>query len=320
MNKRLNFITPNNRDFNFHLLYDEVVIYKNWTEKIYLGSKFQCRFCGTNNPIDFKQNTSHTFPELTGNKWLFSNDECKRCNEIFGKYETSLGDHSHLMRTLLGIGGKKGTPTFKTMDEAIRISSDGKTITMKVHSEKAKRQINSGHKIEIDSKQPKIILKNNPYIPLHLFKSLCKIAYSIMPESELQGGEFKNLIPWLLDKNATSINDHDAPYYQIAFGTLSTFTKVPGLFLYKRKKLEMERPIPKYSFVFKNGLYVYQIFLPYCASDISFFENELICMPIHYLALSVKGNKFTLQTIDGTNSNKTYPGLTSLPLYELKKE
>ena len=78
-------------------------------EKRFLGNRNRCRFCGIEKSSDFgNQTNAHTFPEALGNKYLFSLDECKSCNNKFSKYEDALCKAIGPFLTLGGVKGKRG--------------------------------------------------------------------------------------------------------------------------------------------------------------------------------------------------------------------
>ena len=109
------------------------------TKKISLNATGDpiCRYCdlkrGDHSKIIDKKNdspykirfgkwNSHTVPTFLGNRKLYSNDECKVCNEIvMGKYE---GDLKTYMSPMLSIEGIRG----RTANKPISVT-DGKVVT-----------------------------------------------------------------------------------------------------------------------------------------------------------------------------------------------
>ncbi|WP_279476738.1 hypothetical protein [Aeromonas veronii] len=53
---------------------------------------------------------AHAVPELLGNKFLFSKNECDLCNAIFSKIERDFSFFIGIDRTLYSMKGKKGVP------------------------------------------------------------------------------------------------------------------------------------------------------------------------------------------------------------------
>ena len=84
-------------------------------KKVYIGNKGVCRYCGKNNSqVNFKK-LAHAIPELLGNKYLFSNDECDDCNSYFDKHlENNLANFLGISRTTSQVVGKKGIPKVKS--------------------------------------------------------------------------------------------------------------------------------------------------------------------------------------------------------------
>jgi len=131
-----------------------------------------CRFCGKNSQETTFQNAAHSIPHLLGNNTIFNDFECDACNSIFSKYETDLGEYFKIERTIYGTKGKKGIPKIKTNSETTQIiKDDSGMISLKDDSLKP---VNGQFSIKL----------KKTYKPLNVYKSLIKIALSLLSEKD----------------------------------------------------------------------------------------------------------------------------------------
>lgn len=257
---------------NFFTYYDMINQYHSYDRKIYIGNDFNCRFCGEIGRKYFKKENSHTFPEFTGNKWVFSKDECIKCNQLFSKYENELASHGHVMRTLLGTKTKKGSSTkYKNTEFQIQKKESGFVMNLFQSIDlEFLNKTQCGIKFNSDilnlEDSATINIPQIKFIPFFLFKSLIKIALSIMPINEQDGNEFTELKSWLLiNDNFPTTND--SPFNYVYFMTLPFADRKPLVQLFKKKHDQKKCNIPTYSLLFSYGNFMYQIFLPNCKSD-----------------------------------------------------
>jgi hypothetical protein len=291
---------------NFHCFYKNIAIYDDWENKVVLGDEYVCRFCGENDRKKFKKDNAHSFPESTGNKWLISKDECKECNKKFGEYESELGNHGLLMRTLYGTKTKKGKPC-KLKNKSISLQKGLDGYLMKLFTENKEYQhSNKNGKVEFqldfttNEQRANITLPGTPYIPLYLFKALSKIAFSIMPTSELTSSNFEKFKSWLIDIKAGLLDESYFPFHYLLHNRLSLKEREPLLALFKKADKYKDLNIPTYSFVFMYTGHVFQIFLPYYKKDEWILNgNELKLMIMPEIMLGPENNK-TISAIDGT--------------------
>lgn len=160
-------------------------------EKVVLGERTDsCRFCGkTREEVSFKK-IAHAFPELIGNKLLYSEYECDECNEKFSSsIEDHLAKYLSVYRTLCRVSGKKGVPSFKTKAKTARIDHTNGILQLQ---ESIDDLIT-----ELDEENNSLIIKTTrePYIPNAVYKCFVKMAITIMPEAELKN--FINAKYWL---------------------------------------------------------------------------------------------------------------------------
>jgi hypothetical protein len=295
---------------NFHGYYEIVSLYKDFSEKISIGQDFKCRFCGETNRSQFKKNNAHTFPEFTGNKWLFSKDECKNCNKDFSEYENELANHGLLMRTLYGIKTKNKTATkFKNNTFSLQREESGYKMNLFVIN-KEKKKSNRDGEIVLDfdflkdKRKAKIEIPEKEYIPLYVFKALNKIAFSIMPEVEFENNQFEIFKSWLKDKNQSFTDSRLEPYFYIYHNKLSFRQRSPLLILFK-KYLKFEKiNIPAYSFLFSYGNHIFQIFLPYCSKDNWLLDEKELKLLIIPELLIKKDNKGSFIWMNGFSNQK----------------
>lgn len=128
------------------------------------------------------KNVSHLVPEMLGNRWLTTYDECNDCNARFGKeYENDLGRMTHPIRALARIRGKRGTAKLKPRGDSgksflgggehlgalqINVDYEDPSVTMK-----------------FDGNQGLSITAHAPsFRPSRAAKALARIAWQALPE------------------------------------------------------------------------------------------------------------------------------------------
>ena len=295
---------------NFWVYYDIVGHYHKLDKKIFIGEKNNCRYCGETDPKKFGS-ISHTCPEFTGNKKLFSLDECESCNSIFSKYETELGNHSHFMRTLMGLRGKNNTISFKSNNKKITFKNNGKKLLCQINNARSNDSIEGEdfiRKIDVKNNKQEFIFKfkNKRYIPLYLFKALNKFAFAILPKSELEKGGFEIFTEWLRNPERTITEDEpNRPFFYIYKNPNSFITKEPLLMIFKKREAHANAHFPTYSFFFAFGRFAYQIFLPFYKHDEIFLYAKELYLPIIPELLSKKGEKGKFVWMNGFSLEKT---------------
>jgi hypothetical protein len=236
------------------------------TKKLYLGKSNPriCRFCGKDKTdVTFRSN-AHALPHLIGNNSLFTYYECDECNNSFSKtLEDNLSKYLGISRTISGVKGKKGIPSYKRGN--VRIDAE----PGKIHV----TDFIGSNLISVDEDEHKIEIKaqTEPYIPIAVYKCFLKMALSIMPENEV-----KNLTPllsWISEKAHTSRLSH--AYIMHAF--------TPGPNPYKEIFYALLRRLPEVS---TNVPYMYFLIA---------FGNFFFQVPIFHMNDS--GNTFTLHAL-----------------------
>jgi hypothetical protein len=303
--KEAHFLVPKSDDDpkdNFFAYYRALKTYDDFNKKQYIGSEYKCRYCGSTDRRDFKKDNSHTFPECTGNRWLYSKDECVNCNQHFSLYENELANHGHVMRTFLGIKTKKGNPT-KYKTESLKLQRLESGFVMNMFDTKEKQidpKKHGGLTFHVDFQKHKeegtLSLPLKKFIPHYLFKCLVKIGLAIMPENEMVKGQFDYLKEWLL---SLEVEDLESPYNYAYYGSLPFGDRKPIIQIYKKDSSFKDVAIPTYSLFFGYGNDIFQIFLPEVKSDEFIYKSGSVQLPIIPQLIGSTENKRGFQFIDG---------------------
>lgn len=248
-------------------------------EDTQLKSKLQrvCRFCCKKYPeVTFRQE-AHRIPEMLGNKKMLSDFECDSCNEIFKKYENDLANFLGPSRAIQGIQGKKGSPKFVNPDKNMRIEKSHTDFLGEVLSiggnEMGENPINN---LNTNS----VSFTKHSYVPLRAYKAVLKMALSCLSETDIINYDItkKYLLSNKLDNNVGGCAHIYA--YQIPFGM---GYESPNIFLFEKKKNELE--LPSHIFLIYFGNLIYQIFLPLHRKDLHLYNGKTLtlywCPPLY---------------------------------------
>jgi hypothetical protein len=233
-----------------------------------------CRFCKETQPKVTFSKSAHAFPEVIGNKSLFTNYECDDCNGLFGKgIEDHLGKWSAPTRAISQVRGKKGVPTLQKIGGGWRIELGEAGLEIQDYVDEPVVQIDK------EESQLRISIPRQTYIPVAVFKAFVKMALSIMSEDEM--ALFSDTIRWIRNL------DHSAPFMSSGLILINTFVPGPlpfssiGAFLFRRKADEL--PVPYATFVVAYGNDCYQIFVPCPPKDRNLQTTvSLPCFPTPY--------------------------------------
>jgi len=226
--------------------------------KVRIGVRGSCRYCGATGRERFRS-VAHMFPEALGNKWVESLDECDDCNKLFSVYDEALANSVSPFLTLGGTKGK-GNKVRQTGR-----SAGASIITRQQGQERSKIEVRvrtddlTSHSVAITSGSGRLRIElpiaGVPFKPRHAYKALCKMAFAMLPESEL--GRYEKLRGWLL-----SVNDEvDFPTLEVAmsFGSIGNAPPlVVGTLL---RRVEPTDQLPYLLFVFSAGSVCLQIAL-----------------------------------------------------------
>jgi hypothetical protein len=240
-------------------------------KKQVLGAKpFKCRFCGGEPPMRTFRNCAHTIAESLGNKTLISPYECDDCNKRFREFDDDLGKMTLPFRVIGGIKGKvkkgqKGFPTLKSIDGTrLHFHDSGIHVSTDANS--------SSFVVDNTSKTIAYTFSEQPYRPLGAYKALCKAAYSIIHESELQ--YLLAINEWLLEEDVSTKHIYGNGGHLLLQTFVPGFKPFPNLVvaLLRRKTNEAT---PYLMFFVAYGNVTYQIFPP-CPQKDSHMTGQTI--------------------------------------------
>lgn len=222
-----------------------------------------CRFCGSSYPDTTFKNAAHSIPHFLGNRYLLNDFECDQCNDIFSKYETSLGDYLLLKRIFNGTKGKKGTPKKESSDKTESISFNNGIISVS-----GKNLLPSELGVKHESK--------TTYNPIHIYKTLVKIALSVLDDSDVK--YYKDFIQRYL---LSSTHDNDLlPIAKIGCYSVDRMNKVDEVrYLLFQKKSDCNNPHHLFSLYYADHIFTYPI--PLHLNDFvkGYYANMDIPMP-----------------------------------------
>jgi hypothetical protein len=278
--------------------YDNLVRYHlNQDDKIYLGDKENkvCRFCEKDKTETSFSNVSHAIPELIGNKKLIAHYECDVCNEKFSKMlESHFGNYMNLWHTISQVKGKKKIPSFKTVNDKSRIDIKD---TLKIED----YQDDSIVKIYEENKTISITAKRRSYVPIAVYKTLTKMALTIMPEDQL--GKFKNTLAWINEEDHSN-SPYDLKQLKVLFSFAPGIKPFPfvSCMLFKRKTDNVDA-VPYMQFLVAYSNFAFQIFIPLCIEDKALQGTE-IKMTYIPTPLDINGVKLTRRQLDMHSKEK----------------
>lgn len=228
--------------------------------RTYFGCRDErkCRYCGkTSRTVTFRTE-AHAIPHFVGNKSLFSYDECDECNKFFSETsEDSFGKLILPLRTIHGVSGKTGVPTYKTNDKAARIDVDKQNTHLAVTDRGASPLFID----DPDNKTLSAALGSQPYIPILAYKCLVKMALAIMPTEELQN--FTHTLTWLMERNPSCSSNR---VRSAACYIYDYFLPYPSSAVLLRRRTS-DTPLPYMLFVLNLGRVVVQTYLPLTPMD-----------------------------------------------------
>lgn len=229
-----------------------------------------CRFCSKSYPeVSFKKK-AHIIPELLGKSNFVSDFECDVCNGLFSTYETDLASFIGAPRSLSAKKGKNGSPTYKSADGKmeIRHREDPETGDKK---ELSSSNFEQDIQINYTDKKVTINADRPPYTPLRVFKSLAKIALTLLSEEEF--AEYGDLNHLLKDTDEKQNKLSGNPLCR-AMIYVNPGPEFPSPLVLMHSKKHNSDPVPNHSMVIYFHNYIYQIFLPFCKSDHWMYDGK----------------------------------------------
>lgn len=255
----------------FEFLYEKDMFLKVYDNKKELKPKKErkCRFCGKSSPeVSFKK-VAHLMPELLGNKKCLSDYECDICNSKFGVYENDLANYLGAFLATSGIRGKTKIPKFKSNDRNIVVNQNPPFIDIEFKDADYFSQ-NIGYDRKNDIQ--KINYYTNPYTPLNVYKSLLKIAVSIINEKDLPFLE--ETIQFLNEENTYRNLEKNSFFAIHKYFIPGNFNFDPIIFSFKKRKQLEHIPAPTYTFIIQIRNIIIQMFIPFYEKDKSFFAPD----------------------------------------------
>lgn len=230
---------------------------RNFTKRI----ERICRFC--NSPAGTKKfkKDAHIIPDFMGNKHLQSDFECDDCNSHFSKYETDLAAWLGMTRTVMGTSGKRGVPTFKSPKDFItaRLVDFYGIKATKVSSSAAD---NDAINVDQESGRTVITYTKESYTPIKVYKSLLKIALSMIEGNEIE--QYRFALKYLVSDSPNVCCDEFAKVMWHMLPMEHRFSKPFGFLL---KKNCSEAKLPMHVFMLYYETYIFTFPLPFNKLD-----------------------------------------------------
>lgn len=240
-----------------------------------------CRFCGkSENEVSFNK-IAHAVPESIGNHVLASNYECDICNEFFGNtIENEYANFFGLYHSIMQIAGKNGVPKCK-----FKVPCDKRTEECAQYCVEVFFQDNMpcirkcrevGNEYLILSENSLTISKPvGRCCPIAVFKTIVKMAISVMPVEELH--LFSSVITWILE--AEHSNFYENKKLLVRYKIIPGFnvTKYPHYILFRRKKDVWNKPYMLFNLTY--GCYSLFVEMPRDADNSTNFEFENMMFP-----------------------------------------
>lgn len=276
------------------------------TFKPILPSKRVCRFCKQDKAKTTFKTVTHAIPELVGQNNFTSYDECDKCNAKFSGLESHLSKFFMPYLTMGGVKGKRNVPSFHSRTE----NGNEETRTIIKADGDRKRNIIlrnlDDYRIDEAEKKMYITFRLPPHKPFQVYKSLAKIALSMLPMSEVR--KYNNAFNWLIDEpNRIDI-------FPIAFISVLTSGRFSEPFaeLYSAKRVRYKNKfIPKLTLILGFGNIVVQIFppLPDAISSVDLQDSnpEINLFPSFYMERDKSKPSFTIKSVElNSKTSVTY--------------
>ena len=236
----------------FFECYQPIVVAPHATEKQILQTKTVqvCRFCSRDATQTTFKKTAHVLPQACGNKFLVHDEECDECNARFSEYETSFGDYTCAYRVVDMVPSKQGYPTAKNVGVTLRIIRDD-TDQPIISIETADDSV-----VEYNDEKGYVIFKRlKSFRPMHVYKTLLKIGFSLLPTTELL--YFKS-VKALLHTNRFDQQMKGSCKVKLTLiekgGTIA-----PIVYLYQLREEKRDEQMPHTMMTFTFGRYQFQL-------------------------------------------------------------
>ncbi|MEE9905144.1 MAG: hypothetical protein K4305_06950 [Chlorobium sp.] len=221
--------------------------------KVVIGDKTNgCRFAVNEHPEQTFKQVAHALPEAIGNKSIICAEECDSCNHFFSEHvEVHYDKLAKVYRQIAQIKGKKKVPSYKTKDKRSRIDVSDRVMI---------KQTVGSNMVEIDQEGKTVTINYEiePYVPAAVYKTLVKMALSVMPRPLLDSFEAANR--WICNPDHTK---------DLMTPLMIDETFIPGprpnpspAALLLTRKDSCTQPFPHCIFVLAYGNIVQQIMVP----------------------------------------------------------
>lgn len=309
---------------DFFEIYDSIAKMDNLEEKITRLKKNKnkvrvCKFCLKNEQeVTFKED-AHMISESIGNKKLFSNNECDKCNREFGStYEDSFGKYVLPFRFISQIYGKKNINKYKDKHQRIEMKKNVSPLPEVSESLNAFiLEDNTNQSVKFTENGFIITYKRQKYNPFYVYKALQKMAFSVMEIKDLIN--CNNSFAGLIVAINKDIPDEEKYNILTKSPNLGCLEFVPGINpfngvgfeLYRRKEVKMTKRYSKYIFKIYFGNFSLQIPI---AADTDLDGNAIEFKP------NISFQNSTLTQLDFTQIEHTYSCEFSGEKYELDEK
>lgn len=240
-----------------------------------------CRFCGKGESEVSFNKIAHAVPESIGNHVLASNYECDECNEFFGKtIENEYANFFILYHSIMQIDGKNGVAKCKFKVPCDKRTEECAKYCVEVFFKDNMPCIRKCREVGNEY----LTLSNNSLTiskpvgrccPIAVFKTIVKMAISVMPVEELH--LFSSVITWICESEHLNFNKNKKLLvrYKIILGF--NVTKYPHYVLFRRKKDVWNKPYMLFNLTY--GCYSLFVEIPRDADNSTNLEFENMPFP-----------------------------------------
>jgi hypothetical protein len=243
----------------------QVVKCSEYNKKSYLEDATEnCRYCGKSRDATLFRTDAHAIPAFLGNRFLLSKDECDECNKLFKDYDDSLSKFLGFYRTAPISKGRR-VPKFKDDKSGVSAFVDTDN-TLNIILPRLDDIENATQTSEV-----KLVVNNQPYIPIHVFKCLMKMAIAIMPKEVLP--KLDLAIKFI--QNEVTLNDLPKVEFlkcAMDFIPAPMLVNSPIAIVYKRKN--PEGLLPEFVFKLCYKQLTMQILVPFSTGDNHLYKNK----------------------------------------------
>jgi hypothetical protein len=154
----------------------------------------RCRFCLRDPQQTSFTTDAHAIPELFGNRYLLTLEECDECNRSGSTLEDDLAKHLTVTRSMARIQGKAGDVKHRFGDRSSSIASNGATNLITVVCQEGDDSLRS---MRIHG-GIRYVIRIPGYRPINVVRALARMALMIAPENEL--AVLEHIRRWLRDE------------------------------------------------------------------------------------------------------------------------